>query len=410
MAGERILVVDQSASVQEMCKSILEEHGMIVTVASNGLAALTHPEIQQFDLVLVDSEMEGIDGLETTRQIKTGKDTYKIPVLLLVPEDTIDLLDTVPLKGATGWISKPFSPAKLKAKVHEVIEEQNIRTKSEQYLSEAAEAHMRALAEQKIQSAVEKKIQIIVERAIQSIVSIIDQRARREVEARVTNLTSEKEQELVKMTVQEVARSMVEKLAERKVTEAMNAILVEQTDKALKRSADSMLPAMVRDRLRDQIESTLPREIENRVNKAAEARTEEVSKSLVEIIRNQSQKIVPTTARELLPPLVEERMNAILNERAPKIIADSARTAVANELHRTVRPMVEAEAKSIRRRSVAMIVVFGVVALAILVGGFVAGLFFINKRIDEKTGSASASVQSSLPAMVAWAGVDDPQS
>ncbi len=165
-------------------------------MASNGLAALTHPEIAKFDLLIVDRDLDGIDGLETSRQVKTDKELFKIPVLLLVPGDSLDLRTSVPLKGATGWLAKPFSPAKLLVKVQEVIEEQKLRTLSTRYLEQAADAHMRELAEQKIQTAVERKIQIIVERAIQSIVSIIDSRAKREVEGRVTSLVSDKEQEL----------------------------------------------------------------------------------------------------------------------------------------------------------------------------------------------------------------------
>lgn len=364
MAGERILVIDDSATIQEISKAVLEEHGMRVTIAGNGLAALTHPELSQFDLIMVDSQMDGIDGLETTRLVKTDKETYKIPVLLMIPHDTMDLLESVPLKGATGWIAKPFNPQRLLTKVHEVIEEQELRRKSENFLSQAAESHMQSLAEQKIQTAVERKIQIIVERAIQSIVSIIDQRARREVDARVTALTAEKEQELVKMTVQEVAKSMVEKLAERKVTEAMSTILVEQTEKTVKRAADGMLPGMVRERLREHLENTLPREIETRVGKAAEARAEEISQNLIEIIRAQAQKVVPHIAKENLPELAERQMAVVAETKMPKIISDTARASVANELNQTIKPLVDAELSKLKR---AILIRFYIATTAIAV-------------------------------------------
>ena len=86
--GERVLVVDNSSTIQEISKAVLEEHGFRVTIAGNGLAAVTHPEIRNFDVVLVDSSLEGLDGLETTRQITTDSDTYRIPVLLLMPPPT----------------------------------------------------------------------------------------------------------------------------------------------------------------------------------------------------------------------------------------------------------------------------------------------------------------------------------
>jgi two-component system chemotaxis response regulator CheY len=366
MAGERVLVVDHSATVQEISKAILEEHGFRVTVASNGLAAITHPEVEDYDLIVVDSSLEGIDGLETTRQIKTDKEIYKIPVLLLIPEDSIDLFESVPLKGATGWLSKPFSPKKLLAKVTEVLDEQRILQLSEEFLKDSAERHMQALAEQKIQTAVEKKIQIIVERAIQSIVSIIDQRAKREVEARVTSLSAEKEQELVKMTVQEVAKSMVEKLAEKKVSEAIANILVDQTEKTVKRAADGMLPSMIRERLKEQIETTLPREIENRVTKAAEERAAEIGESIVEIIQTHAQKLVPVIARDTLPELAERQVLLVSETKLPMMIQNSAREAMNQQMNNTVQPYIMSEVKKLRKMVISFLI--GIIILILVAG------------------------------------------
>ena len=51
MAGERLLLIDDSVGVQEIAKSVLEEHGFRVTTAGNGVAALTHPDLHDFDLL-----------------------------------------------------------------------------------------------------------------------------------------------------------------------------------------------------------------------------------------------------------------------------------------------------------------------------------------------------------------------
>ncbi|MGF1573275.1 MAG: response regulator [Sumerlaeia bacterium] len=398
MAGERVLVVDHSATVQEISKAILEEHGYRVTGAANGLAAITHPEIEDYDLIIVDSSLEGIDGLETTRQIKTDKEIYKIPVLLLIPEDSVDLFESVPLKGATGWLSKPFSPKKLLAKVSEVLEEQRILQLSEEFLKDSAERHMQALAEQKIQTAVEKKIQIIVERAIQSIVSIIDQRAKREVEARVTALSAEKEQELVKMTVQEVARSMVEKLAEKKVSEAISNILVDQTEKTVKRAADGMLPSMLRERLKEQIENTLPREIENRVTKAAEERAAEIGENIVEIIQSHTQKLVPVIARDTLPELAERQMLLVAETKLPSMIQNSAREAMNKQMNDTVQPYMEAEVKRLRKMSISFFIGVVILILIIAIIAFFTAVFGGNLARDlmNQDSQAASTPQSQV--------------
>jgi len=395
MAGERVLVIDHSATVQEISKAILEEYGFRVTIAANGLAAVTHPEVENYDLIVVDSALEGISGLETTRQIKTDKEIYKIPVLLLIPEDSVDLFESVPLKGATGWLSKPFSPKKFLAKVNEILEEQRILHLSEEYLKDSAERHMQTLAEKKIQSAVEKKIQIIVERAIQSIVSIIDQRAKREVENRVTALTAEKEQEIVKMTVQEVANSMVEKLAEKKVGEAISNILVDQTEKTVKRAADGMLPSMIRERLKEMIENTLPREIETRVTKAAEERADEIGENIVDIIQDQAKKIVPITCREVLPEIAERQVITVSETKLPLMIQNSAREAMNEQMNETVQPYMEAEIKKVRRNQTIFLVGLSIVVIVMALALFFLAIYGGNTTrdlMDQDNASSNAPV------------------
>jgi DNA-binding response OmpR family regulator len=367
MAGERILLVESSAGVQDMTKAVLEENGFKVIGASNALAALNHPELSRFNVILVDTGLDEVDGLEVAAQIRTEAETYSIPVLLLIPEEELDRRSSQALRGANGYIGKPYSPAALIVKVQEVLEEQRLRNQSRQYLEDSADRHMQALAEQKIQQAVEKKIQIIVERAIQSIVSIIDQRARREVDARVTALTAEKEQELVRLTVQEVARSMVEKMAERKVTEAMEAILQEQTEKTVKRAADSMLPPMIRERIREQLENQLPREVQSKVEKATADKMNEIVEAMINILQTEAKKTVPLVAKEKLPEIAERQVTAACEQRIPQLVAAEARGAVGNELNMRIKPLIDAESKKIKNQATIWVAVMGFVVLGLVV-------------------------------------------
>lgn len=385
MAGERVLLIESSAAVQDMAKAALEEHNYRVTLAANGLAALSHPDLEQFDLIVVDSSLDGIDGIETTRFIKTDSETHRIPVLLLVPEEKIDGRASQPLRGAQGYLAKPFTPSSIVTKAREAIEEQRQRNVSEQFLEEAAERHMQELAEHKIQSAVERKIQIIVERAIQSIVSIIDQRARKEVEARVTALTAEKEQELVKLTVQEVARSMIEKLAERKVTDAMESILVQTTEKTVKRAVDTMLPSMIRERLKESIENVLPREIQTRVDKAAGEKAQEIGEGIIVVIQQQAQKLVPLVAKEKLPELAERQVISAAETKIPQLVVQEARAAVANELSVRIKPLIDDQVGRIRR------VVMIYILLAFIVMLVMALTFAFLDDIIKFFSSAAAS-------------------
>lgn len=380
MPGERILLVDSSASVLDMSKNILEENGFQVVTASNGVAALSHPDLTSFQAIVVDTTLDGMDGLEVASQIRTEAQTHEIPVLLLVPKEQIRQTASQSLRGANGYIAKPFSPQDLLVKVEEVIEEQRLRVLSKRYLEESADRHMQSLAEQKIQQAVEKKIQIIVERAIQSIVSIIDQRAQKEVDARVTALTAEKEQELVRQTVQEVARSMVEKMAERKVTEAMEAILQENTEKTVRRATESILPNMVRERVRESLDNTLPREVSNKVEKATGDKMEEFSEALINVLQVEARKRIPLLANEKLPEIAERAVQKSCNDRIPEIVQREARGAVGTELKNSIKPLIDSDIGKFKSKAIGAI--SAIVLVAIILLGFNVFFLFQLSRME----------------------------
>lgn len=350
MTGEKILVVDDSLAVQEIAKSLLEENGYKVTIASNGLSALTYPALNDIDLLIIDTDMPTIDGFDVTKMLRQNVETFTKPVLLIVAEETAPDRFNFSLKGANGYVLKPFTGKQLATKIQDLLEEQQIRVKSQEYLQKAADEYMEKLADTSIQNAVEKKTQIIVERTIQNVISLIDQKARKEVDAKINSLTAEKEQELVKLTVHEVARSMVEKLAERKVTEAMDAILNEQTEKTVKRCADGILPSLIRERLKENIENTLPREIQSRVEKAATQLVPEVSNKIVVIVEDVAKKTIPKVAREGLPELIDKQVSKSASERIPGIIQSVSQKQVQEALNTLINPQIEDAVRIIKTR------------------------------------------------------------
>ncbi len=350
MPGEKLLVVDDSLAVQEIAKNLLEENGYKVITASNGFAALTFPELNDIDMVVIDADMAILNGYDVTKLLRQDEATFDKPVLILVSEEETAERYNVSLKGANGYLLKPFTSQQIINKIQDLLEEQRIRIQSRKYLQEAADKYMQQIAEVNIQNAVEKKTQIIVERTIQNVISLIDQKARKEVDAKITSLTAEKEQELVKMTVHEVARSMVEKLAERKVTEAMDAILNEQTEKTVKRCADGILPSLIRERLKETIDNTLPREIQNRVEKAAAQLVPEVSNKIVIIVEDVAKKTIPKVAREGLPELIDKQVSKSAAERVPSIIQNVALKQVQEALNSLINPRIEDAIRIIKTR------------------------------------------------------------
>jgi len=381
MAGECILVADRSVAIQEIARNALRDAGYRVIVSSNGLAALTIPEMEKIDLLLVDASMEGVSGYDATRAIKMDKDSFEKPVLLLIPEEEEEKRSSQSLYGADGYLLKPFRPEVLAIKVKSLLELNAVRLRARQFIAEAADKFMSQIADNHIQGAVEKKTQIIVERAIANVVSLIDQRARREVEARVTSLTTEKEQELVRITVHEVAKSMVEKLAERKVTEAMDGILLDQTEKTVKRTADGLLPEMIREKIRDQLEHILPREVQNRVQKASEEVAQQISQNIVSIVDNTAQKQVPKVARERLPEMAQKQLDVIAETTIPKLVNSIIGREVDKEFEKKLNPCIQESARRINRKVIIATAIMLVIFF--LSVGFYIFSTFVLPRLSE---------------------------
>lgn len=351
MAGERILVVDDSATVQDYCRAVLEAEGYKVAVASNGVAALTYPDVPDIDLLIVDTHLREMSGLDTAKAVKSDQELYRKPVLLLVSEEEGTDRQSQTLMGANAYLKKPFEPESLLQKVRLLFEEREVMEKGRQYLEEAAGTMMKRLAETTIQQAIEQKTQIIVERSLQSIVTQVDQKARKEVDARVTQLTAEKEQELVKMTVHEVARSMIEKLAERKVSEAMDVVLREETEKGVRRVADGVLPGIIRERVRESIDQVLPKEVQRRVQKEAEDLVPEASQKVVTVIESAAQKLIPKMAREVTSEVVERQLMEAIDTQLPKHVQQMVAQELEAQVRLKIAPLVREAAESIKRKT-----------------------------------------------------------
>lgn len=398
MAGENILVVDDNVAVQELIRAVLEPNGYRVTVASNGVAALTFPDLESVDLLIVDAKLRDITGLDTTRLLKSDNELHHKPVLLLIPEEDLRGDENPTLMGANGWIKKPFEPDLLLKKVHLMIEEKAILEKSRQYLREAAEATIKRLAEAHIQAAVEQRTQIIIERVLQLVVSQVDQRARREVDERVTQLTAEKQEELVKMTVHEVARSMVEKLAERKVAEAVDMVLRDETERAVRRTADSILPGLVRERVREALEQTLPREIQRRVQKEVENLVPEASQRVVGVIDAAAQKVVPKLAKELTGEIVEKEVSAAIDKHLPNYVEAIVGREIETQMRMKIAGYVRDAVETIRKRTRGLIyttlIVFVVgVLVIVLLQLFAPGGVYDRRRQAARPASTAPTAQ-----------------
>jgi DNA-binding response OmpR family regulator len=116
--AERVLVVDDDATVADVVRRYLERDGYDVQLAADGETALRLAAERQPDLVVLDLMLPGIDGLEVCRRLRAGSD---VPVVMLTAlGEEADRVVGLQL-GADDYVTKPFSPRELALRVASVL-------------------------------------------------------------------------------------------------------------------------------------------------------------------------------------------------------------------------------------------------------------------------------------------------
>jgi DNA-binding response OmpR family regulator len=108
-----VLIADDEESVVELVRVTLEDERIRVIAASDGVAALALADEIGPDLVLLDVNMPGFDGVEVCRRLRRDARFARTPIVMLTaavrPEDVRRGLEA----GATEYLTKPFSPVRL---------------------------------------------------------------------------------------------------------------------------------------------------------------------------------------------------------------------------------------------------------------------------------------------------------
>lgn len=118
MAGKRVLVVDDDEKTVELVKLYLNRDGYKVDTAYNGLDALELARKNHPDLIVLDLMLPGMDGLEVCRTIRQESD---VPIIMLTARSTDQDKLTGLEVGADDYVTKPFSPRELAARVRVVL-------------------------------------------------------------------------------------------------------------------------------------------------------------------------------------------------------------------------------------------------------------------------------------------------
>ncbi len=121
MERKRILVVDDEEDILELVRYNLVKDDFDVHCVSSGEAALKAARSQPFDLVVLDLMLPGMDGLEVARILKTEEKTQDLPIVMLTARgEESDVVTGLEL-GADDYITKPFSPRILNARIKAVL-------------------------------------------------------------------------------------------------------------------------------------------------------------------------------------------------------------------------------------------------------------------------------------------------
>jgi two-component system phosphate regulon response regulator PhoB len=121
MARQKVLVVDDEEDILELVEYNLAKNGFQVTCVATGEDALRAARTQAPDTVVLDLMLPGTDGLEVCRQLKSDAKTKAIPIVMLTARgEEADVISGLEM-GADDYVTKPFSPKVLVARVKAVL-------------------------------------------------------------------------------------------------------------------------------------------------------------------------------------------------------------------------------------------------------------------------------------------------
>jgi DNA-binding response OmpR family regulator len=131
LVKKNILVVDDEADIRELLRYNLEQEGFSVELVGDGDSALQCLHQKTFDLILLDLMLPGLPGLELCKQLKRDQRMESIPIIMLTAKSSeTDIIVGLEL-GADDYITKPFSPKELVARVKAIFRRVDERNRPE---------------------------------------------------------------------------------------------------------------------------------------------------------------------------------------------------------------------------------------------------------------------------------------
>jgi CheY-like chemotaxis protein len=121
VAGARVLVVEDNAANLMLVRAVLQRAGYRTSEARSGEEALQHLAASKPDLILMDIQLPGLDGLALTRQLKADPETNAIPVVALTAHAMSDDRAKALAAGCDGYLAKPIDTRRLAAELASLL-------------------------------------------------------------------------------------------------------------------------------------------------------------------------------------------------------------------------------------------------------------------------------------------------
>ncbi len=128
MAGEKILNIDDSPTVQRLIEMILSSQGYQVILASDGEAGIAKAKAEKPAVILVDFVMPKMNGFQVCKALKEDPEFRDTPIILVTSKGDKVGTKFVDTLGITDFFTKPFQPEDLLGKIREVIDKKQSRT------------------------------------------------------------------------------------------------------------------------------------------------------------------------------------------------------------------------------------------------------------------------------------------
>jgi adenylate cyclase len=180
IGSSAILVVDDNAANRDVLARRLTREGHKVVTAANGASALEIVAGQEFDIILLDLIMPEMSGFEVLRRLKAEERTSHIPVIVISALDELDTVVRCIEAGAEDYLTKPFNPILLRARVGASLEKKWLRDREKKFIADLEQEKQRSetlllnILPQKIVTRMRNGEMVIADRVTETTILFCD--------------------------------------------------------------------------------------------------------------------------------------------------------------------------------------------------------------------------------------------